>query len=83
MRKRRIIWILVCVIALAIAPWWVFALLVLGGIIFFPHAYEALVLAAAADGLFATTVWAHGLFPFTFATALLLLASHYIRTRIR
>lgn len=79
----RIGWVIASLISLSIAPWWLFSIIVLTGVIFFPHAYEALVFTAAADGIYATDTWAFGFFPFLFITAIALLLAHYIRSQVR
>lgn len=79
----RIVWIVACVIALAVLPWWMFAIIAMLGNAVFPSAYEVVLFGAAADAVYATASWAGYFAPFMSTAIVVVLLAHYVRARVR
>jgi hypothetical protein len=84
MNRNRIASIVFLAVSLAWAPWWVTVAAVVGFIIVFPDPFEALAAAYIADNLYGTRT---GSFApdhaFLVVSSVLMLASYWIRDRMR
>ncbi|MEX2405616.1 MAG: hypothetical protein WD579_03385 [Candidatus Paceibacterota bacterium] len=78
-RGTRILFDIVLLISLGILPWWITAILAVGGALYFPRFYEIIIVGAIIDGLYSLYIvpWT------TIAAIILFILSRIVRGILR